>query len=58
MDENSLGERHVCFKCGCKFYDLKKGEPICPKCGANQKEAPQGKRKRKEQKSKEDLMGE
>jgi hypothetical protein len=58
MDETSLGKRYVCFKCGCKFYDLKKAEPICPKCGANQNEAPQGERKRKEEKSTKYLMGE
>jgi hypothetical protein len=34
------GEKYVCFKCRAKFYDLGKPEPICPKCGANQREAP------------------
>ena len=51
MDKSRLGERYVCFKCGCRFYDLKKAEPICPKCRANQNEAPQGDRKRKEGKA-------
>jgi uncharacterized protein (TIGR02300 family) len=35
-----LGNKHVCFKCGTKFYDLKKAAPVCPKCGADQREAP------------------
>jgi len=37
---SQLGEKHVCFSCGAKFYDLGKPEPLCPKCGANQREAP------------------
>ena len=28
-----LGTKYVCFKCGTKFYDLKKPVPACPKCG-------------------------
>jgi hypothetical protein len=35
-----LGEKYVCFSCGAKFYDLGKPEPRCPKCGADQREAP------------------
>ena len=35
-----LGTKYVCFKCGTKFYDLKKPVPTCPKCGADQREAP------------------
>ncbi|HEX9602219.1 MAG TPA: TIGR02300 family protein [Myxococcales bacterium] len=34
-----LGTKYVCFKCGTKFYDLKKPVPACPKCGADQREA-------------------
>jgi uncharacterized protein (TIGR02300 family) len=34
-----LGTKFECFSCGAKFYDLGKPEPLCPKCGANQKEA-------------------
>jgi hypothetical protein len=36
----ALGEKYVCFSCGSKFYDLGKPEPRCPKCGADQREAP------------------
>jgi hypothetical protein len=35
-----LGTKHTCFKCGTKFYDLKKPTPLCPKCGADQREMP------------------
>ena len=35
-----LGAKWICFKCGAKFYDLNKPEPLCPKCGANQNERP------------------
>jgi len=35
-----LGSKYVCFKCTTKFYDLKKPVPTCPKCGADQREAP------------------
>ena len=36
----NLGIKKTCFSCGTKFYDFNKPEAICPKCGANQKEAP------------------
>ena len=35
-----LGTKYVCYKCGTKFYDLKKPVPACPKCGADQRKAP------------------
>jgi len=31
-----LGTRYKCFKCGTKFYDLGRPEPLCPSCGVNQ----------------------
>jgi predicted nucleic acid-binding Zn-ribbon protein len=34
-----LGKKYECFNCGTKFYNLGKPEAICPKCGANQKNA-------------------
>ena len=49
MPAKDLGNKHVCFKCNAKFYDLKKPDPICPKCGADQREAsakPEGRRSR------------
>jgi uncharacterized protein (TIGR02300 family) len=41
MPELKLGTKFVCFSCGTKFYDLGKSEAVCPKCGANQKDASQ-----------------
>jgi uncharacterized protein (TIGR02300 family) len=40
MPAKDLGNKFTCFKCGTKFYDLKKAEPVCPKCGADQRESP------------------
>jgi len=40
MPAKDLGSKHVCFKCSTKFYDLKKLVPVCPKCGADQRESP------------------
>jgi hypothetical protein len=34
-----LGKKYECFSCRTKFYNLGKPEAICPKCGANQKDA-------------------
>ncbi|MDQ3263275.1 MAG: TIGR02300 family protein [Myxococcota bacterium] len=40
MAAKDLGNKFVCFKCQAKFYDLKKPDPLCPKCGADQRESP------------------
>ncbi len=40
MATKDLGTKYVCFKCGTRFYDLKKPEPLCPKCGADQRQSP------------------
>lgn len=40
MPVKDLGSKHTCFKCGTKFYDMKKPVPVCPKCGADQRESP------------------
>jgi uncharacterized protein (TIGR02300 family) len=40
MAGKELGTKHTCFKCGTKFYDFRKPEPLCPKCGADQRQAP------------------
>lgn len=40
MPAKDLGTKHTCFKCGTKFYDMKKPDPLCPKCGADQRESP------------------
>ena len=31
-----LGTRYKCYKCGTKFYDLGREQPICPSCGEDQ----------------------
>jgi uncharacterized protein (TIGR02300 family) len=40
MPAKDLGVKHTCWKCGTKFYDLKKPNPACPKCGTDPREAP------------------
>jgi uncharacterized protein (TIGR02300 family) len=39
MAKKVLGNKYVCYQCGCKFYDLGRPQPLCPKCGADQNEA-------------------
>jgi uncharacterized protein (TIGR02300 family) len=40
MPAKDLGTKHACWKCGTKFYDMKKADPACPKCGADPRAAP------------------
>jgi uncharacterized protein (TIGR02300 family) len=40
MPAKDLGLKHMCWKCGTKFYDLKKADPACPKCGSDPRAAP------------------
>jgi hypothetical protein len=40
VDRTKLGKRYACFSCGLKFYDLNRPEPLCPKCGSDQREDP------------------
>jgi uncharacterized protein (TIGR02300 family) len=40
MPAKDLGTKHLCWKCNTKFYDLKKADPVCPKCGADPRQAP------------------
>ncbi len=35
-----LGWKYTCFECEAKFYDLNRPEPLCPKCGADQRKRP------------------
>ena len=37
---SKLGTKYACYQCGTKFYDLGKPQPLCPKCSANQRNAP------------------
>ena len=34
-----LGKKYTCYSCHTKFYDLGKTDPLCPKCGADQRDA-------------------
>ena len=34
-----LGRKFTCYSCHTKFYDLGKPVPLCPKCGADQRDA-------------------
>jgi hypothetical protein len=34
-----LGKKFTCYSCHTKFYDLGKPDPLCPKCGADQRDA-------------------
>lgn len=40
MPAKDLGVKQTCWKCGTKFYDLKKPDPACPKCGSDPRAAP------------------
>ncbi len=35
------GRKFLCYACGCKFYDLNRPQALCPRCGADQDEAPE-----------------
>lgn len=35
-----LGQKWACFRCGAKFYDLNKPEPLCPRCETDQRTRP------------------
>ncbi|MBN2382433.1 FYDLN acid domain-containing protein [bacterium] len=30
---SKYGQKYICSACGCKFYDLNRANPVCPKCG-------------------------
>lgn len=38
MAKPEWGTRYNCYSCDCKFYDLNRSHPLCPKCGADQRE--------------------
>ena len=40
MAAKDYGNKHTCAKCGARFYDMRKPEPACPRCGANVTEPP------------------
>jgi hypothetical protein len=38
--QSKRGTKWSCYSCGVKFYDLNQPEPLCPRCGADQREKP------------------
>lgn len=40
VDRDKFGDRHACFECGCKFYDMKRLPPLCPRCGTDVSKPP------------------
>lgn len=38
--QSKRGTKWSCYGCGVKFYDLNQPEPLCPRCGADQREKP------------------
>ena len=30
-----FGQKFLCPECNCKFYDLGRPNPVCPKCGTD-----------------------
>ena len=40
MPAKDLGVKHLCWKCATKFYDLRKADAVCPKCGSDPRAAP------------------
>lgn len=34
------GNRHSCYSCGTKFYDMGKDAVVCPRCSSNQADMP------------------
>ncbi len=40
QDKSKLGKRYTCFECSLKFYDLNRPDPLCPKCGVDQRTDP------------------
>jgi uncharacterized protein (TIGR02300 family) len=35
IDKEKFGDKRQCPACGCKFYDMHRNPPTCPKCGAD-----------------------
>ena len=40
-DMSRFGRKYTCYACSTKFYDLNRPEPLCPRCGADQRQAPE-----------------
>jgi len=35
VDREKFGKKRKCPACGCKFYDMHRNPPTCPRCGAD-----------------------
>jgi len=40
MNHPKFGTKFSCYVCASKFYDMRKPDPKCPKCGADPREDP------------------
>jgi hypothetical protein len=40
VETSPLGTRFICYECAAPFYDLNRPDPVCPKCGTDQREKP------------------
>jgi len=40
MPAKDFGKKFLCYKCNTKFYDMRKPDAVCPKCGADQRDSP------------------
>ncbi len=41
MVKPDWGDRYTCHSCECKFYDLNRPAPLCPRCGVDQRDPTQ-----------------
>jgi hypothetical protein len=35
VDKEKFGDRRTCYACGCKFYDMHRSPPTCPRCATD-----------------------
>ena len=35
VDREKFGNKRVCPACGCKFYNMHRDPPTCPRCGVD-----------------------
>lgn len=58
MNHPKFGTKYTCHSCAAKYFDMKKPNPVCPKCGANPKDDPALTATAKKGKAKEEGEGE
>ncbi|MFC1851673.1 FYDLN acid domain-containing protein [candidate division CSSED10-310 bacterium] len=37
MSMSKYGQKYICTVCVCKFFDLHRPKPVCPRCGTEPK---------------------